>query len=483
MASSGSASRATKTMAVAVATSALCRFLRTIVLARMLMPEDYGVGATFTLTLTFLDLISDLGPRNQLVQSDEGHLPQWQAVTQGLHFVRSVGIATVIFLLAGPLSLWFRIPDAVNCLRLLSLVPLIRGLEHWDTYRFQRDLKMSRLAMIEAVPALLGLAMAPLFAMFFGDYRAFLALTLGLTTTQTILSHLLAERPYRWGYDRETVRSMLRFGLPLLGNGLLLFVIFHGERFLVGTFLDMAVLGGYSAILALALTPTTMLASLHGSVSLPIFSRAKSDPVAFEQAFLRSAQVMCLAAGMVSLGFLVGGRWAIETVYGSRYLSAIEAAPWLGLMCSIRIARTSVAMASVAHGDTSNAPLSNTVRLLTFCLATLVLWGGGSLAAMAALGCAGEFAAYLISAWLLHKRHGVRPDLHVACFGTVTAVAVGAWVFSLPWEPGIATPLIMVAFLIMLIGVCLALWKELRQIAVEFAAGRGFVRRPRRQSL
>ena len=57
-----------------------------------------------------------------------------------------------------------------------------------------------------------------------------------------LVSHLVAERPYRLVLDREIMAESLRFGWPLLVNGVLLFVVFNGDRVIVGHGLGMATL-------------------------------------------------------------------------------------------------------------------------------------------------------------------------------------------------------------------------------------------------
>ena len=159
-------------MAAAQVTTVACRFLRNVILAKLLLPADFGVGATFAITLSFWEMITELGPRKQLVQAPEGGSAAWQGNAQLLFAVRGIILMSVLFVLAPTIASYFRVPDATTAFRLLALVPLIRGLIHCDVFRFQRSLQLSRLATYQAVPTLIGVLTAPLFGWWLGDYRS-----------------------------------------------------------------------------------------------------------------------------------------------------------------------------------------------------------------------------------------------------------------------------------------------------------------------
>lgn len=412
-------------MATSLLVVSLCRFARNVVLARMLLPADFGVGATFTLTLTFLELITELGPAKQLIQAREGARPSWQGVAHTILAIRGALIALAIFLSAGPLSGWLGVPEAVNAFRCLALAPLMRGFEHLDFCRFQRGLRLAPLSLVEAAPAIAGLIAAPLAALAFGDYRAFLVVTLISAGGRVLVTHLVAKRPYRMAAERAVLGRFVSFGWPLVGNSLLLFLILHGERVLVASWFDLATLGAYSVALALAFTPAMMLARLHGSIALPIFSRSKTDPAAFRQTVASSSQVMCLAGGLLAVAFVMAGSWLIAVCYSEKYLIAQQVVPWIGLLCAVRVVRTTPAMMAIALGDTKIALYSNLARAASFGVAVVLLSRGADVVWAPLCGFGGELGAYLASLALLKARHAAPVEESLRCFlGAAAVVAL-----------------------------------------------------------
>ena len=377
MTNSKSIKSATSVMALAQLTTVACRFARNVVLARLLVPADFGVGATFAITLSFWEMITELGPRKQLVQAPDGGSEAWQGNAQLLFVVRGVILTTILFLLAPTIASYFDVHGAVAAFRWLALVPLIRGFIHCDVFRYQRNLQLGRLATYQAVPTVVGVLSAPLFALYFENYLAFLAVILVESILGTALSHVLALRAYRWNFDSSILAKFIGFGWPLIGNGLLMFSVMHGDRFLIAKYFDLDILGAFSVVFMLSLTPTMALANLHGSIALPLLvAIARRQRATAHSYCWQSAQVMCLLAGLLATLFITAGPWLVTTIYGDRYLLASAAIPWIGLMCAARLARTTVSMTAVAHGETKIPLISNFARATSFLVAWLLASSG-----------------------------------------------------------------------------------------------------------
>lgn len=460
---------ATTVMAAAQIINVVCRFARNVILARLLVPADFGVGATFAITLSFWEMISELGPRKQLVQAPEGGSTAWQGNAQLLFAVRGLILSTILFFLAPTIAGYFDVAGATTSFRWLAVVPLIRGLVHCDVFRFQRELLLGRLACYQSIPTIVGVLVAPVFAIALGNYRAFLWVIILESVLATALSQFVAQRKYSWNYDSSIVKRFVGFGWPLIGNGLLLFSVMHGDRFLIASYFDLDLLGAFSVMFALSLTPTMALANMHGSIALPLLSRArqKHDSEQLHNYCWQSAQIMCLFAGLLATTFVTAGPWLVTTIYGDRYLLAAEAIPWIGLMCAARLTRTSVSMTAVAHGKTKIPLISNLARAASFLTAWILASRGAGLEAIPMCGFVGEMVAYGISVFLAGRWCAIRTQVFYGPLSVVAAFVACAWLlthFDLP-IPGIAPPLIASLWLCALLAYCGIIWPSLRNMA------------------
>ena len=111
-------------------------FVRNVIVARLLGPDDFGIAATFALTVSLLEMISDLGTDKLIILAADGDNPRLQASAQLWQFAREAVGALLILALAWPLAALFGVPQARWAFYWLALVPLLRGLLHLDIKRF-----------------------------------------------------------------------------------------------------------------------------------------------------------------------------------------------------------------------------------------------------------------------------------------------------------------------------------------------------------
>src|SRR5262245_40383824 len=98
-----------------------CSFLRNVIIARLVSPEDFGIAATFAITYYLLDMASNIGVATHVIQAENGEDPRFQNTAQLLCFTRGLINGLIIFALAVPLSSLFGIPQAKWAFGVLAL--------------------------------------------------------------------------------------------------------------------------------------------------------------------------------------------------------------------------------------------------------------------------------------------------------------------------------------------------------------------------
>src|ERR1035441_2276534 len=103
--------------------SQACSFLQNVIAARLLSPQSYGIAATFSMTFYLVDMFSNLGIGTHLIQAEDGNNPRFERTAQLLLALRGMINAAFIFVLAGPISSLFGVPQARWAFRCLALTP------------------------------------------------------------------------------------------------------------------------------------------------------------------------------------------------------------------------------------------------------------------------------------------------------------------------------------------------------------------------
>ena len=423
------------------AAASLLLLLRNLLVARLLPVADYGIAATFAMIMAVVEMASAFGLQQQIIQSKDGDDPRFQAALQGFQLMRGVISGAVLFAIAAPVARFMGIPEVTGAYQILALAPVVKALAHLDIHRLNRGLRYGPLLLAGALPPLLSLLATWPLALWLGDWRVMLWAVLLQVAVGTLASHLLAERPWRIAYDPAIYRGSLKFGWPLLINGVLLFLVFQGDKLIVGRELGMSDLAIFSMGMTLMLTPGLVFSRSLQSFFLPRLSAAKGAQ--FNGLALAASELSLLfGTALVVASALLGGLF-VDLVLGEKYAPLTPLLVWLAVVQSLRGMKSGTAVAALAQAQTGNAMLANLLRVAVLPLAWVLLAGGGDLRGLLVLALLGELAGVVLALWLQSRRQGV-PIAPLMPLALCTALAHLLTLFWNDFDQ--AWPLLLAAF-------------------------------------
>ncbi|MBV5326786.1 MAG: oligosaccharide flippase family protein [Chlorobium sp.] len=398
-------------IAVTQVASQFCALGRNIIIARLISPANFGIASIFLMTISFLEMISNLSLDRLLVQSPDGDNEIFQRVAHFLQAMRGFLSCLIILVLAWPVSTLFSIPEAKGSFYALALIPLFNGFIHLDLRRIERDLRFWPNASVEIISHFTAFALAWPIGKWLGDYRAILYLLIARSMILMVGTHILADRKYEWSRNREYTKRFFTFGWPILIDGLLLFGILQGDRFILGSAkkifdstYNMSDVGLYSAAFMLAMMPAFMCLGVCSKLFLPILSREQDSTSAFNskvRLFSQGLTIVTLAIGTV---MLLTGDKLLPLIYGKQYAVAGSLVSWLSIMWVIRILRVLPVTITMAKGNTKNLMYANIVRAVFLVGIVLIVYYKLNIIWIAIVGVIGELCAYWYSLFL-NKHH------------------------------------------------------------------------------
>ena len=301
----------------------LMQSISTVVLARLLVPADFGLVAMVTAITGLGQAFADLGLSEATIQHPEISHDQvstlfWMNLAIGLT------LTSITAALAPVLAWFYREPRLKDITFLLSLTFLIGGLRVQHDALLRRQMRFLSLAIRDVASYVLAVPVAITLAWRGHGYWALVALPLTLNLTQMSLSWLMV----RWtpGLPRRDakVRSLIAFG----GNVAASYFIFNVNRsadsILIGRVWGAGPLGLYSRAYNLLMLPVRQLGAPARSVAVPTFSRLQADPERFARYYLGATNLIMWISAPI-FGFLfVAAEPVIVLALGSRWR---EAAP------------------------------------------------------------------------------------------------------------------------------------------------------------
>jgi len=383
--------------------------MRSAAMAWAIGPDELGRAMVLALTLRLAEMISDIGIERLLAQSPAGDRPGFLQALHGAALLRGLAMAGMLLALAWPMA--FALPGGANATAYaaLALIPLIRGLVHLDYRRAERDFSYRAMALVEGGAVLAMLASLPLVLMLRADHSAIIAVLAVQAVAQVGLSHLVARQRYALAFDRAVLREVFVFGLPLVGNALLMFLTFQADRLIVAGFFGWTEVAIYGVALQLAMLPAQITGRAAASLLAPRLRRALATGGLHPamQAAMRAHLLLALA---FAVGFAALAPAVIAFVYGAAFRPDAALALAFGVAAGLRILRTPLSQCAVITGRTGDPARANLLRAAGILPALLAASMGAPLYMLALAAALGEGAATL-RAHILLRRSLASPTL------------------------------------------------------------------------
>jgi O-antigen/teichoic acid export membrane protein len=289
-----------------------------VVAARLLEPEDFGLVAMVTVVTAILDLFTTAGLSSATVQKATISNEQistlfWINLLVGL-------ILGVLCLLLAPLLVTFyREPRLFWVTVVMGTGFLFNAAGVQQLALLQRQMRYTTLAALEFSCQLTSLGLGICLALAGYGYWALVAAAISLPATMTVGMWLAtAWVPGRPNWDAG-IRSMLHFGGILTLNGVVSYLTYNFDKFILGRVWGASALGYYGVASQLINIPTSNLNTAIGGVTFSTLSRLQNDVVRFRNYFLKGYALNISLTLPVTIFAAVFARDIILVVLGSKW--------------------------------------------------------------------------------------------------------------------------------------------------------------------
>ena len=293
-------------------------FVRTIVLARLLFPADFGLIAMAMLVVTGLDNITQTGFQQALIQkkSDIGEcLDTAWAVT----LARNLVLCLILVLTAPLVAGFFEAPRLTDVIRVVSLSVLLSGFANIGIVYFQRDLEFDKQFGFEWWASLAEFALTVLLAFLLRDVWALVWGGLAGNVLRVFLSYVL--HPYRPSlrFNASVFRELLDFGKWVSGFAVVGCTVGQLDSILIGRMLGAETLGYYQMAFLTAVIPSSEVAIAVSMVVFPSYSMLQDQPARLKESFEKVLQVAAMVCMPIGLGILAVAPEFVRIILGERW--------------------------------------------------------------------------------------------------------------------------------------------------------------------
>lgn len=251
--------------------------VRTIILARVLAPRDFGLFGIALLALSTLEALTQSGLSAALVQR-RGNVRPYLDTAWTFQIFRGLLLAGLVVLGAPWVARFFAEPATVPLLRAVAVSILFQSLSNIGAVLLQRELDFKRRFAHLASGTLADLVFSIIGALVFRNAWALVAGLLARSAVQSLVSYVVHPYRPRVAFLPERARELMAFGRWVFLSGAVSFLITQGDDLLVGKVLGAASLGLYQMAYRLANLPTTEVSHVIASVAFPAYAGIQGEP-------------------------------------------------------------------------------------------------------------------------------------------------------------------------------------------------------------
>lgn len=313
-------------------TDRLLGIVSTLVLARLLVPADFGVIAMASLVVLFIDTLLDLGVNASLVQNRSADRHDYDTAWT-LRLAQSALAAAIVAAVA-PLAAGYFDDDRVEMvLWVMAIAVVVAGFENIGIVSYQKNMEFGREFKFFFLRRLAGFIATLLLALWLRNYWAMVFGTLASRLVGVGLSYGMHDFRPRLSFAR--LRALWSFSQWMLVRNLGSYGAQQIDKIVLGPRAGATTLGAYHLADDIAAMPVTELLAPIGRVLFPAFVNAAHDPQALRRSFTLAFGIQMLIGLPAGVGLALVADTAVPLLLGPQWLPAI---PLLQILALISVA-------------------------------------------------------------------------------------------------------------------------------------------------
>ncbi len=298
-------------------------FIRTVILARFLFPDDFGLFGMAVLAMNVTEVFFQHGFASALLQKKE-NAKQYLDTAWTVTLVRNVFLASLLFFVGAPLAgQFFQNDSVVIFAQALAIVFVISGLENLGVILLQKEMRFNRKMIYDLSGVLTEVVTVIIAAFFLRSPWALVIAMIANRSAYAIVSYFIYPYRPRFRFDWEKAKELFRFGKWIGISGIVLFLVSQGDYLVVGKLLNASSLGFYQLAFALGTLPAVELARSLGNILFPLYAKIQNDRQLLNTSFIKVSRLVFALIIPASFGLAVLAKEAVGFIYGERWLPMV----------------------------------------------------------------------------------------------------------------------------------------------------------------
>lgn len=309
--------------------------IRTIILARLLVPADFGLLGIGMLSIATIESFSQTGFSHALIQKKE-NIDSYLDTAWTVSAIRGIILFLILFVSAPLIAKFFNSDQTTQVIRVISISLIITGFKNIGVLFFFKELEFNKQFIYELSGTLFDLSVAITLAFILHNVWALIWGGLAGNVLRFCMSYLL--HPYRpkLKIKKSEVKELFRFGKWIIGSGIIGFLINRGDDIVVGKIIGVTALGIYQMAYLFANLPATEITHVVAQVTFPAYSKLQDNIPQLRSFFLKVLRLTIFFSAPIAGGIFVLIPEFTKLIMGNKWMPMLPALQILVLAGLIR---------------------------------------------------------------------------------------------------------------------------------------------------
>lgn len=345
----------------------------TFLLARILVPDDFGIVAMASVVVTFADIIFGLGINVALIQC-KNPTQAYYNTAWTLRILQTACVAILLMILAPFAADYYKDPRVTLVIQVMALSLLVNAFENVGIINFQKELRFvddARFVLFKRLTTFfITLGMTLILQNYWG-------MIIGAFAGRVISSlRSYSVHPMRPWFALSEWREIFSVSQWVLVKNISQFLDRKMHVFMVGGLASTAVTGGYTLASEIADVPANDLLAPINRVLFPAFARAKDNMGELVKLLIRAQAVQVIVTFPACIGFVLTARELVPVALGDKWTFIVPFVQILALSNIIQSINSSANYVLTVIGKMRLLAVTSWIQLAVFGIGVTVLHTG-----------------------------------------------------------------------------------------------------------
>jgi PST family polysaccharide transporter/lipopolysaccharide exporter len=375
------------------------RFIRNIILTRLLMPEALGIMTIILAVNAALEALTDVGLREAIVQHPHADTKPFLNAAWWFAICRGIALFALGYVFAPALVQFYHIPQVCHLMTLSFSAILFNGAMSTRAFILLKEMRYGRWVEIMQGAALGGVGITIALVLLLRDVRALVYGYMAEAVLRCALSYIIC--PFKPGleFEKNQTREIFRFARGMVGSPFLTFLFLQADIFVLGKMVNKHDLGLYSMASSFSGVPALLISIFVNPILMPAFAQIRNQYERINNALLKATATMSFVGFPLCMWVALFGPGLMGTVYGPSYASVGHV---FAILFCATVLRTMASPISAVYLSLGQPGLNRIFTAIRTCIVVVIIYP--SVVVFGLKGAAAAGALAMIFAWVIQVR-------------------------------------------------------------------------------